>query len=59
VVNGGKAEQRNKADRNTFINNTQSNPDVEKRVGIKPGYNPRQTGQQSPAGDVLKAAPEE
>lgn len=60
VVNGGKAEQRNKADHNTFINNTQSNPDVEKRAGIKPGYNPRQKpGQQSPAGDVLKAAPEE
>jgi len=60
VVNGGEAEQRNNADQNTFINNTQSDPDVEKRVGIKPGYSPRRTGgQQSPAGDSLKAAPEE
>lgn len=50
VVNGGKAEQRNNAGYNTFINNTQSNPDVEKQAGINLEYNPRQiTGQQSPA----------
>jgi len=44
VVNGGKAEQRNKADHNTFINNTQSDPKIEKYAGIKPGYHPRTTG---------------
>lgn len=46
VINGGKAEQRNKADHNTFINNNQSNPTVEKLAGIKPGYHPRQTKEQ-------------
>ncbi len=60
VVRGGKASERNGSRDNTLKNNVQSNSEIEKNAGIKPGYNPRQAGgQQFSAGDVLKTAPEE
>jgi hypothetical protein len=41
VVNGGKAAERNGSKGNTLLNNTQSNPVIEKNAGIKAGYDPR------------------
>ena len=60
VVRGGRAAERNGSQGNTLENNVQGNPEVEKHAGIRPGYTPRRTGcQQTPACDILKAAPEE
>lgn len=43
VVRGGKAAERNGSRGNTLVNNVQSNPEIEKTAGIKPGYTPRGT----------------
>jgi hypothetical protein len=45
VTKGGKAEARNGSRDNTFSNNTQSNPEIEKNAGLLPGYNPRKAQQ--------------
>ncbi|SMP65604.1 Right handed beta helix region [Neorhodopirellula lusitana] len=42
VVNGGKAAERNGSKGNTLLNNSQSNPAIEKNAGIQPGFTPRQ-----------------
>ncbi len=41
VVRGGKAAERNGSRGNTLVNNVQSNPEIEKTAGLKPGFTPR------------------
>lgn len=54
VVKGGKAEARNGSKGNTFKNNVQSNPAIEKNAGIRPGYNPQNGRQYGKTRKTLK-----
>ena len=40
VVRGGRAAQRNGSRGNILRNNVQSNPEIEQRAGLNPGYRP-------------------